>query len=130
MYEEGKREYAGTQFSAINSSNRHSVPHELDPAAALAASVRHLPSAPPVMLGYRHSQPRSSGQLLSLERWQQAEGAHGRAPGSSVDEAGDLLEFESLELRLHPPNVSPVKLRGGLQQSPHTARSRHTPRHP
>lgn len=55
------------------------------------------------MLGYRHSLSRSSGQLQSLANAREQEAAS--LNNAAVDAAGELLEYETLELRIHPPNV-------------------------
>lgn len=55
---------------------------------------------------YSVANPRSSGQLQSLSHYRDQELLRKQNPGDgAVDADGSLLEYEALELRLHPPNV-------------------------
>lgn len=44
----------------------------------------------------------SAGQLASWDKYRELEL---QLKQNAVTEAGDLLEYETLELRIHPPNV-------------------------
>ena len=44
----------------------------------------------------------STGQLASWDKYRELEL---QLKQNAVTEAGDLLEYETLELRIHPPNV-------------------------
>lgn len=50
-------------------------------------------------------QPPRTPSLLAFSDYREAEQANG-AKHSSVTANGALLEYETLELRVHPPNVS------------------------
>jgi hypothetical protein len=52
---------------------------------------------------YKVGNPKSSGQLQSLSHYRDQELQRSSA---AVTEDGTLLEYEALELRIHPPNVS------------------------
>lgn len=53
---------------------------------------------------YSVSNPRSSGQLQSLSHYRDQELRKQNCDGAVADD-GSLLEYEALELRIHPPNV-------------------------
>lgn len=55
---------------------------------------------------YSVGNPRSSGQLQSLSHYRDQELQRKQNPADgAVAEDGSLLEYEALELRIHPPNV-------------------------
>lgn len=54
---------------------------------------------------YRLGNPRSSGQLQSLSHYRDQELQLKQNQAACVTEDGSLLEYEALELRIHPPNV-------------------------
>jgi hypothetical protein len=57
----------------------------------------------------RGQAPRTPS-LLAFNDYREAEQANG-AKHSSVTANGALLEYETLELRVHPPNVRSLELR-------------------
>jgi hypothetical protein len=52
---------------------------------------------------YSLGNPRSNGQLHSLSHYREQELR--KTPDGAVASDGSLLEYEALELRIHPPNV-------------------------
>lgn len=52
---------------------------------------------------YSLGNPRSNGQLHSLSHYREQE--QRKAPDGACASDGSLLEYEALELRIHPPNV-------------------------
>jgi hypothetical protein len=57
------------------------------------------------MFGYRHTSARSSGTLQSLAHYREQEQLLLKQSSAAVTDDGALLEYEALELRIHPPNV-------------------------
>jgi hypothetical protein len=73
---------------------------------------------------YSVANPRSSGQLQSLSHYRDSELQRKQNPvDGAVDADGSLLEYEALELRLHPPNVRRCCILEGCGRTSHSSGS-------